>query len=147
MIRPLPRAAWAGFAQSFASSVALCLVLPATAAAQSPPGVSKPSDLAVKPAPLQPAQNRGITLHSLHEQFARLGNTAYELGEITLDTEGPLFAAVSALNEMRRAKQFAVHHARQKDVVGEARLPRDLGSGVNPAAGDADQAKFFAICF
>ena len=55
MIRPLRRAAWAGFAQSFASSVALCLVLPATAAAQSPPVASKPHDLAVKPAPLQPA--------------------------------------------------------------------------------------------
>ena len=47
MIRPLRRAAWAGFAQSFASSAALCLVLPATAAAQSPPVASKRPDLAV----------------------------------------------------------------------------------------------------
>src|SRR5689334_10617682 len=45
--------------------------------------------------PLHRAQNRGITLDSLREQFGRLGNTAYELGEITLDAEGSLFAAVS----------------------------------------------------
>lgn len=54
------------------------------------------------PDPLPPAQNRGLTLESLREQFARLGNTAYELGEITLDVEGSLFAAVSTLNQMRR---------------------------------------------
>ena len=52
--------------------------------------------------PLRPAQNRGVTLESLREQFGRLGNTAYELGEITLDVEGSLFAAVSTLNQMRR---------------------------------------------
>ncbi|MEO8050468.1 MAG: DUF3656 domain-containing protein, partial [Acidobacteriota bacterium] len=51
---------------------------------------------------LRPAQNRGITPDSLREQFARLGNTAYELGEVTLDAEGSLFAAVSTLNQMRR---------------------------------------------
>ena len=54
------------------------------------------------PEPLHPAQNRGITPDSLREQFGRLGNTAYELGEITLDVEGSLFAAVSTLNQMRR---------------------------------------------
>ena len=52
--------------------------------------------------PLHPAQNRRITLDSLREQFGRLGNTVYELGEITLDLEGSLFAAVSSLNQMRR---------------------------------------------
>ena len=54
------------------------------------------------PEPLRPAQNRGLTLESLREQFGRLGNSAYELGEITLDVEGSLFAAVSTLNQMRR---------------------------------------------
>jgi putative protease len=54
------------------------------------------------PDPLQPAQNRGITLESLREQFGRLGNTVYEMGEITMDVEGSLFAAVSTLNQMRR---------------------------------------------
>ena len=54
------------------------------------------------PDPLPSAQNRGLTLESLREQFARLGNTVYELGEITLDVERSLFAAVSNLNQMRR---------------------------------------------
>ena len=54
------------------------------------------------PEPLGSAQNRGITPESLREQFGRLGNTVYELGEITLDVEGSLFAAVSTLNQMRR---------------------------------------------
>jgi len=52
--------------------------------------------------PLSPAQNRGVTVESLREQFGRLGNTAYELGEITLNVEGSVFAAVSTLNQMRR---------------------------------------------
>ena len=54
------------------------------------------------PTPLDAAQNRGLTLDTLREQFGRLGNTAYELGEVTLDVEGSLFAAVSTLNQMRR---------------------------------------------
>ncbi len=54
------------------------------------------------PEPLCAAQNRGVTVESLREQFGRLGNTAYELGEIILAAEGSLFAAVSTLNQMRR---------------------------------------------
>ena len=63
------------------------------------------------PEPLSPAQNRGITVGSLREQFARLGNTAYELGEITLDVEGSVFAAVSTLNQMRRQAVEKLHAA------------------------------------
>jgi U32 family peptidase len=54
------------------------------------------------PGALGPAQNRGLTLETVREQFGRLGNTAYELGEVTLDAEGSLFVAVSTLNQMRR---------------------------------------------
>ncbi len=63
------------------------------------PRISVPVE---SPDALKPAQNRGVTVESLREQFGRLGNTAYELGEITLDVEGSLFAAVSTLNQMRR---------------------------------------------
>ena len=64
---------------------------------------TQPMSVSVEsPEPLLPAQNRGITVESLREQFGRLGNTVYELGEITLDAEGSLFAAVSTLNQMRR---------------------------------------------
>ncbi len=51
---------------------------------------------------LGPAQNRGLTMDSLREQFGRLGNTTYELAEVTLDDQSPLFAPVSVLNQMRR---------------------------------------------
>ncbi len=64
---------------------------------QTPMSVSVESS-----ALLRPARNRGITPDSLREQFARLGNTAYQLGEVTLHAEGSLFAAVSTLNQMRR---------------------------------------------
>jgi putative protease len=63
------------------------------------------------PDALHPAQNRGVTVESLREQFGRLGNTVYELAEITLDMEGSLFAAVSALNQMRREAVEKLHVA------------------------------------
>ena len=52
--------------------------------------------------PLHRRRTAALRVESLREQFGRLGNTAYELGEITLDVEGSLFAAVSTLNQMRR---------------------------------------------
>jgi putative protease len=54
------------------------------------------------PSPLQPARNRSISVEMLRDQFSRLGNTPYELGELTLDSDTPTFAPVSVLNEMRR---------------------------------------------
>jgi putative protease len=38
----------------------------------------------------------------LREQFGRLGNTPYELGELTLEADVPTFVPVSVLNEIRR---------------------------------------------
>jgi U32 family peptidase len=52
--------------------------------------------------PLATAQNRAISLESVREQFGRLGNTAYELGSVTLDVEGSPFVPVSVLNQLRR---------------------------------------------
>jgi putative protease len=54
------------------------------------------------PAPLGAALNRALSLDVLQAQFARLGNTPYELAELFLDIEGVPFAPVSVLNEMRR---------------------------------------------
>jgi putative protease len=51
---------------------------------------------------LATAQNRAISLESVREQFGRLGNTAYELGDVTLDVEGSPFVPVSVLNQLRR---------------------------------------------
>src|SRR3984885_442476 len=51
---------------------------------------------------LEHAQNRGVSAESLRTQFGRLGNTPYELRELTLDVEGSPFAPVSMLNQVRR---------------------------------------------
>jgi U32 family peptidase len=51
---------------------------------------------------LEPAQNRGVSEESLRVQFGRLGNTPYELKELTLELSGSPFAPVSMLNQMRR---------------------------------------------
>jgi len=52
--------------------------------------------------PLSAAQNRGLSLDLLREQFGRLGNTAYELADVTLNVTGSLFIPASQLNQMRR---------------------------------------------
>jgi putative protease len=54
------------------------------------------------PAALSAAQNRGLSLETLRDQFGRLGNTPYEIGAITLQMAGALFAPASVLNQMRR---------------------------------------------
>jgi putative protease len=54
------------------------------------------------PQPLTAAQNRGLSAESLREQLGRLGNTAYELGELLVDLDGNLFAPASLLNQLRR---------------------------------------------
>jgi U32 family peptidase len=53
-------------------------------------------------APLEAAQNRGLTPEFLREQLGRLGNTPYELGELELACEGSPFAPSSLLNQLRR---------------------------------------------
>ena len=53
-------------------------------------------------AALGESRNRAISAESLREQFGRLGNTAYELADVSLDMEGAPFAPVSMLNRMRR---------------------------------------------
>jgi putative protease len=48
------------------------------------------------------ARNRGVDTEYLRVQLGRLGNTAYELGEVELDVEGTPFAPSSMLNMVRR---------------------------------------------
>ncbi|MES1261548.1 MAG: U32 family peptidase [Acidobacteriota bacterium] len=48
------------------------------------------------------ARDRALSLDTLREQFGRLGGTAYELAEVTLDLESAPFAPASLLNSMRR---------------------------------------------
>ena len=70
--------------------------------------------------PVVSAQNRGLTVETVREQFGRLGNTAYELGEVTVDAEASLFVPVSTLNQMRRQAveklQAAESHAFRAEI-------------------------------
>ena len=52
--------------------------------------------------PLGAAQNRGLTVESLREQLGRLGNSPYELAEVSAGLAGSLFAPASLLNQLRR---------------------------------------------
>jgi putative protease len=53
--------------------------------------------------PLDAAQNRALSLELLREQFGRLGNTAYELADVTLNMQGTPFVPASELNQVRRS--------------------------------------------
>ncbi len=52
--------------------------------------------------PLEPSQNRALSVAALREQFGRLGNTPYALAALELDAQGQPFGPVSLLNTLRR---------------------------------------------
>ncbi len=56
----------------------------------------------VSEADLPKAQHRALDAEYLHEQLGRLGNTAYEIGELQVETEGSPFSPSSLLNRLRR---------------------------------------------
>jgi putative protease len=51
---------------------------------------------------LAAARSRGLSMEQVREQFGRLGNTAYRLGEVSLEVGGSPFVQASLLNQMRR---------------------------------------------
>ncbi|MFN8178021.1 MAG: DUF3656 domain-containing protein [bacterium] len=55
------------------------------------------------PEPLVAAASRPLDAETAHEQLGRLGNTPYQLADLSLDTDGRAFAPVSLLNDLRRA--------------------------------------------
>jgi putative protease len=72
--------------------------------------------------PVSAAQNRGLSLDLLREQFGRLGNTAYELADVMLNVTGTLFVPASQLNQMRRE---AVEQLQRVQNETRARVVRD----------------------
>ncbi len=71
--------------------------------------------------PLSAAQNRRLSPELLREQFGRLGNTAYELADVTLNLKGAPFVPASELNQVRRSAveqlQLLQNQARTSAVV------------------------------
>jgi putative protease len=85
----------------------------------------------ISDAELRPAQNRGLSVEMLRDQFGRLGSTPYELADLTLDAGGSLFAPASLLNHLRReaverlqALQAEPHHVTVNDPVAIASAAR-----------------------
>lgn len=88
-------------------------------------------------APLPAAQNRGLSPELLRDQFGRLGNTAYELSGVTLDSEGAPFAAASVLNHMRRE---AVERLQALQACGERREVGDPAKAIGRVKSSATAA-------
>ncbi|HVO97362.1 MAG TPA: U32 family peptidase [Bryobacteraceae bacterium] len=77
-------------------------------------------------AALETAQNRGLAEESLRRQLERLGNTPYELRELTLEIQGSPFAPASVLNQMRReaVEKLQAEQARVRpSVVHDVAIP------------------------
>jgi putative protease len=74
-------------------------------------------------APLGAARNRALSTVQLREQFERLGNTPYELADLTLNTDGLPFAPVSLLNEVRRKAVDKLTELQTRRPVPETRDP------------------------
>lgn len=67
---------------------------------------------------LAPANQRGVTAELLYQQLNRLGNTAYELGELSATIEGNPFIPNSLLNRLRQSavEQLSEQQARPSDA-------------------------------
>ncbi len=93
------------------------------------------SDLQVmvtSPAHLEPAQNRGVSVSVLREQFGRLGNTPYELGDLDLDVSGSPFAPVSLLNQLRRQAVEQLQELQSRPPAIQAAEPVEALKGMLP---------------
>jgi len=76
------------------------------------------------PGELMAARSQGLSVEMVREQCGRLGNTAYRLGEVSLDVVGAPFVPASLLNQIRReaveklqVAQSAVHEMVVRDPV------------------------------
>jgi putative protease len=54
------------------------------------------------PGPLEVARTRPTTAEEIREPLARLGDTPFELGELTVELAGPVMVPKSVLNDLRR---------------------------------------------
>ena len=85
-------------------------------------------------ADLTPARNAAPITDAVRDQFGRLGNTAYELASLELDTDGPApFLPASTLNQMRR-------DAVSKLQALQSTLPVRLVNNPEPVAAALDRA-------
>lgn len=78
---------------------------------------------AIAPTPLAVAQKHPVTEESLRDQLGRLGETPYELAQVTLDAQGGPMVPKSVLNELRRQvveKLLALRGSGQRYGIADA---------------------------
>ncbi len=101
-----------------------------------------PGGLAVtvdSPATLSAAQNRGLTEASLKEQFARLGNTPYELASLSAEIHGSVFLPASLANRMRREAVEKLEALQSRPPTRSIQAAPDLRREKRPAGSAAAQ--------
>jgi putative protease len=104
-------------------------------------GGSRPARVRVETRDaLAAASKKALDEATLREQFGRLGNTPYELGELTVEASGAPFAAISILNHLRckaverlAGAQRAVQALPLTDADGvvDALLPRPASAPIS----------------
>jgi putative protease len=91
---------------------------------------------------LAAAQQRGASPEMLREQFARLGNTPYELGDLQVETLGNPFTPVSLLNQVRRKAVDLLSAAQTRREPMQVRDPHSIIEAalgrVRPSSESAD---------
>ncbi len=84
-------------------------------------------------APLAAARNQGLSVEAAREQFGRLGNTPYSLGNLTLELEGVPFVQASLLNQLRRDAVELLQSAQTATRTIEVRDPAEALASLIPA--------------
>jgi U32 family peptidase len=82
--------------------------------------------------PLSAAQNRGLTEETLREQLSRLGNTPYELAELSAEIAGSVFVPASMLNRMRREAVKNLQELQSRPLPRTIHPAPDLGREKRP---------------
>jgi U32 family peptidase len=88
-------------------------------------------------AVLSPARAQALNEETLRQQLGRLGNTPYELAELSLETEGAPFAPASLLNQIRRDAVDRLQGLQTAQLVREIHTPdlmRPAPTAVAPGA-------------
>ena len=88
---------------------------------------------AMWPGPLEQARSRATTTDEIRQQLARLGDTPFELGDLTLDLPQAVMLPRSVLNDLRRraAADLAARRTEgQKHPIAEPDALEQLRAGV-----------------
>lgn len=87
---------------------------------------------------LERAEKRGLGEEMLRDQLGRLGNTPYELGQVTVAIAGSVFAPASLLNQLRREAVEGLQALQTRPLEREIHPPRPAALAHDGEAGEAE---------